>query len=180
MVSARQRSAGVTAAATLALLGCGSAFFFWGYFLLSFLNVPPDDHGRHLYQTHTDAFLVIALVQSAVIALGIRTGIGLFQLRSWARVSALIWAALTLVFCLSLIAFHPFEIFFIPSPFVSQLESLKQLISIALVILLLPASVWWLFLFRMESVKAQFLEGDVEAKGRDRRSPGGRDCFGCS
>jgi hypothetical protein len=157
MATSHPRSAGVTAAATLVLLGCTSAFFFWGYFLLVLLNAPPDDHGNHIYQTHTVAFLLIALVPSSVIALGIRTGIGLFQLRPWARTSAMIWAIITLVFCLSLIALRPFETFFISDRFVAPLESLKQLIAIALVILLLPVSVWWLFLFRMKSVKAQFL-----------------------
>lgn len=157
MSNSRPRSAGVTAAATLALLGCGSAFFFWGYLFLTLLNAPSDDMGRHFYQLHPVLFLLVALVPSSVIALGIRTGIGLFQLRPWARTSALIWASITLTFCLTLIAIRPFETFFIPTHFVSPTESFQQLVAIALVILLLPASVWWLFLFRMKSVKAQFL-----------------------
>ncbi len=54
------------------------------------------------------------------------------------------------------IAFRPFETFFIADHFVSELQSFKQLISVALIILLLPSSVWWLFLFRAEDVKKQF------------------------
>src|SRR5208337_2439899 len=81
MTDSRPRSAGVTAAATLALLGCGGAFFLWGYFFLAVLNAPPDEFGRHFYSVHPAAFLVIALVPSGLIALGIRTGIGLFQFR---------------------------------------------------------------------------------------------------
>lgn len=156
MANAHPRSAAVTAAATLTLLGCSSAFLVWGYFLLALLNTPADEHGRHLYQLQPGPFLLIATVPPAVIALGIRTGIGLFQLRSWARVSALVWASFTLVFCLALIAFRPFETFIFPDHFVSPVESLKQLIAISLLILLMPSSVWWLFLFRMRSVKAQF------------------------
>jgi len=167
MANLRPRSAGVTAAATLAVLGCGSAFFLWGYFLLMFLNAPPDDNGRHLYQTHAGAFLLITLVPSSVIAVGLRTAIGLFQLRPWARISAMIWASVTLVFCLTLIALRPFETFFIPDRFVSELQSLKQLIAIALIILLLPVSVWWLFLFRMKSVKLQFQAGESENTGEE-------------
>ncbi len=162
MTDSHPRSAGVTAAATLALLGCGGAFFLWGYFLLAVLNAPPDEFGRHFYRVHPAAFLVIALVPSGLIALGIRTGIGLFQLRPWARVSALIWASITLLLCLMMIAFRPFETFIIPDRFVSELESLKQLMAIAFVILLLPSSVWWLFLFRSKSVKLQFQATDSD------------------
>jgi len=156
MANPSPRSAGVTAAATLAILGCGSAFFFWGYYLLLFLNVPPDDRGRHLYDLHPWITLCIALIPSGVIAVGIRTGIGLFQLRPWARISAMIWAAITLAFCLSLIALRPYETFFFPDRYVGEVEALKQLIAVALVIFLLPVSVWWLFFFRMKSVKLQF------------------------
>jgi hypothetical protein len=35
-------------------------------------------------------------------------------------------------------------------------ESLKQLLVISVLVLLLPISIWWLFYFRMVSVKAQF------------------------
>jgi hypothetical protein len=156
MANAHPRSAAVTAAATLSLLGCSSALFFWGYFILALLNAPPVQHGRHVYELQPGLFLLIAVVPPAVIALGIRTGVGLFQLRPWARISALVWAALTLAFCLALIAFRPFETFFISERFVAPLESMKQLIAISLLILLMPSSIWWLFLFRMKSVKAQF------------------------
>jgi hypothetical protein len=160
MANLQPRSAGVTAAATFAILICASVFFFWGYAMLLLLNAPADDHGSHFYQAHPVLVLFLALVPSSLIALGIRTGIGLFQLRSWARVAAMIWASVGLVFSLSIIAFRPFETFFISDRFVGPGESLTQLIAIAFVILLLPLSVWWLFLFRMKSVKAQFVSGD--------------------
>jgi high-affinity Fe2+/Pb2+ permease len=74
----------------------------------------------------------------------------------------MIWAAVTLLLCLALIALRPFETFFISDRFVGQLESLKQLIAIAFVILLLPVSVWWLFLFRTKGVKLQFQAADAD------------------
>ena len=151
-----RRSAGVTAAATFAILGCGTAFLCWGYLLISILNAATDDKGKHFYEAYPAIFLAFALVPSSVIAVGIRTGIGLFQLRPWARVSAMVWAVITMAFCLSMIALRPFETFFIADHFVGELESFKQLISMALIILLLPCSVWWLFLFRVKSVKEQF------------------------
>jgi hypothetical protein len=159
---ANPRSAGVTAAATFAILVCTTAFFFWGNVLLTLVNSPPDNSGRHVYQTNPVFVLAVALIPSTLIALGVRVGIGLFQLKDWARIGALIWAAIALVFSLSIVAFRPFETFFISDRFVGPLVSLKQLIAIAFIILSLPVSVWWLFLFRMKSVKAQFAraEGD--------------------
>jgi hypothetical protein len=165
MANPHPRSAGVTAAATLALLGCGTAFFFWGYLLLALMNASPDQFGRRFYDVHPIFFLSFALVPSAVIALGIRTGIGLFHLRPWARVSALLWASITLAFCLGLIAFRPFETFIIADHFVSELQSFKQLVSVALIILLLPSSVWWLYLFRAKDVKKQFEVGGGDDQG---------------
>jgi hypothetical protein len=157
------RSAGVTAAATFALLGSVTAFFVWGNFFLALLNFPPDDQGRHVYQTHTAAFALVAVVPSVLIALGIQTGVGLLRLRSWARLAALTWASIALFFSLAMIAFRPYETFFIPSHFVSELTSLKQLIAISFVFMLLPFSVWWLFFFRLKSVKAQFLPTGSES-----------------
>jgi hypothetical protein len=156
MSEPRPRSAGVTAAATLALLGCSTAFFFWGSFFMDLVNREPDTNGHRVYQAHPIFFLAVAVLPSTLIALGIRTSIGLFQLRPWARVAAMFWASISLLFCLGLIALRPFETFIIPTEFVGPLQSLKQLIAMAIVILLLPVSVWWLFLFRMKSVKAQF------------------------
>jgi hypothetical protein len=98
--------------------------------------------------------LVVVLVPPALIALGIRTAIGIFQLRPWARIAALIWAASALTLCLSLIAFRPFETFFIPHKFVHEAELFKQLVAISFIMLLLPVSVWWLFLFRQKCQNA--------------------------
>lgn len=151
------RSAGVTAAATYAFLCCAAVFLFWGYLFLAMMNAPADEHGKYLYETQTLDFLLLALVPPVLVALGIRTAIGLFQLRPWARVAALIWASLSLTLCLALIGFRPFETFVIPHRFVHEVVLFRQLISISFLLMLLPASIWWLFYFRAKSVKSQFL-----------------------
>jgi hypothetical protein len=156
MANPGSRSASVTAAATLALLSCTTCFLVWGYVLLTLVNSPIDLQGHHFYQIYPILFLLVVLVPSTVIALGARTGLGILQLRPWARVAALIWAAIALAFCLALIALRPFETFVIRDNFVGPTESLQQLASIAFIILLLPASLWWLFLFRSKSAKLQF------------------------
>ena len=156
MENPRPRSAGVTAAATFAILGAITALGVWGYLLLGMVNEPMDDQGHRLYQMHVFAFLVIAMVPPLIVAAFVRTAIGLFQLRPWARIAAMIWAFLSLTVSLWLIAFRPFETFVIPENFVQEVVLLRQLFAISFVLMLLPASVWWLFLFRMKSVKAQF------------------------
>jgi len=156
MENPRPRSAGVTAAATFAILGCVSVLCLWGYILLNLVNAPADEHGHRFYEIHATAFFLVALVPPLMLATGIRTAIGLFQLRPWARISAMIWAAVALLGSLWLIAFRPFETFVISEHFVREADSLRQLFAIAFVFMLFPASVWWLFLFRMKSVKAQF------------------------
>jgi hypothetical protein len=153
--SSTRRSAGVTCAAALAILGSGSALFVWGSLFLGVLNSAPVHHGKHLYELYPFTLFLMFTVPLFLIASGIRTGIGLFHLKPWARRAALLWAGVALCFCLYMIAFRPFETFFIPQ-FVSEVESFKQLLAISLVIALFPVSIWWIFLFRMPSVKRQF------------------------
>jgi len=151
-----RRSASVTCAAALAILGSATALLVWGSFFLGVLNNEADASGREFYEAHPLQVFLIAMLPFLLIASGIRLGIGLFQLKRWARKAALAWAAAALCFSLWFIAFRPYETFFIPEHFVSELESLKQLLAISLVFATLPVSIWWIFLFRMKSVKRQF------------------------
>jgi hypothetical protein len=151
-----RRSAGVTCAAALAILGSGSALYVWGSLFLGVLNSEPVSHGKHLYELYPFSLLLMFAVPLFLIASGIRTGIGLFQLKPWARRAALLWASVALCFCLYMIAFRPFETFFIPDRFVSEVESFKQLLAISLMVAMFPISIWWIFFFRLPSVKRQF------------------------
>ena len=153
-----RRSAGVTCAAALAVLGSGTAFYVWSDLFLGVMNADPDSHGKHLYELHPIALFFMATVPLFLIASGIRTGIGLFHLKAWARRAALLWSVVAISFCLWMIAVRPFETFFIPQHFVSDLESFKQLLAISLIFALLPVSIWWIFFFRLPSVKRQFEE----------------------
>jgi hypothetical protein len=156
MATERKRSAGVTAAATLAVLGSVIAFLIWGATILPLINLTANTKGQHIYELRPLTFALIALVPPMLVALGLCTGIGLFQLRSWARKAAIVWASIALAFCLCMIALRPFEIFAIPESFVSEVESMRQLLAISAVVMLLPVSIWWLFFFRLKSVMAQF------------------------
>lgn len=161
MTTAYHRSAGVTAAATFALLASASALLAWGYMLLPFLDAPPDSAGRRLYETHPIVFAVITFLPPLLIGVTARTAIGILQLRPWARLAALVWAAAALAICLAIVALRPFETFLIPRRFVTKEESFRQLMIISIVIMLLPASLWWLFFFRLSSVKRQFRQANA-------------------
>jgi hypothetical protein len=150
------RSAGVTAAATVSMLGSISALLVWGWFFQGLLALPRDTSGKLAIQSHPFAFLSLALVPPLLIAMGLRMAVGMFQLKPWARKSALLWAAVALTFSLSVIAFRPYETFVIPERFVGEAESLKQLLAIGLLIFTLPISVWWIFYFTRPNVKLQF------------------------
>jgi len=156
MHSEKIRSAGVTASAALAMLVSIAALLLWGWFFLPLLSLPPDAKGRYAYQTHLLAFMILALLPPVFVAVWVRTSIGLFQLKPWARRAAMLMASIALALSLTMIALRPFETFFIPDRFVSEVESLKQLLAISFVLMLLPLSVWWLFFFRFKGVKAQF------------------------
>ena len=80
MAPARNRSAGVTAAATLAVLGSAIAFFLWGWLFLPLVNSPPNSNWQHAYQVHPLPFALVALISPFLVALGMGTGIGLLQL----------------------------------------------------------------------------------------------------
>ncbi|HXR33107.1 MAG TPA: hypothetical protein VN830_05350 [Verrucomicrobiae bacterium] len=156
MAPTKNRSAGVTAAATLAVLGSAIVFSLWGWLFLPLLNLPADSNGHHAYQVYPVTFALIALVPPFLVVLGMSTGIGLFRLRPWARKAALLWASIALAFCLSMIALRPFETFAIPEHLVAEVESMKQLLAVSAVLMLLPVSIWWLFFFRLKSVVEQF------------------------
>ena len=150
------RSAGITAAATLAVLESLTILLVWLFFIIAIVNMPADAQGKHFYQVLPVTFLAFALVPPMISAVGIRTGIGLFQLRGWARKAALLWATIALIFCSAVIALRPFETFVFPDHLVADVEYLRQLLVLSVLVFLLPISVWWLFYFRMNSVKSQF------------------------
>ncbi len=153
---AETRSAGVTAAATLGILGSVSALFAWGWVFLSMLSLPLDNHGKHAYESHPVSFFAIALVPPLLIGMGLRIGIGLFQLRPWARRGALLWASLALVFSSTVIAFRPYETFVISDKFVSPEASFRQLLAVSFVIFTFPFGAWWLIYFTRRHVIEQF------------------------
>jgi hypothetical protein len=163
---ATQRSAAITAAATLAIVGSCVALLGWGWFsYLLFETVQSFRRQGIPFKNSQILFIGAAAVIPPVLAfLGLQTGAGLFRLEAWARKSALLWAATSLLFCIFLLVNYPYQIFVIDSDhWSSELVLLKQFFAQALLIALTPISVWWIFLFTRLSVKAQFADAQNES-----------------
>jgi hypothetical protein len=156
---APQRSAAVTAAASLAIAGSCVALLAWGWFGYRLFETVHSFgvKGIPLKKWEIIFVVAVAILPPALAILGLQTGVGLFRLNAWARKSALIWASASLLFCIYLLASNPYEIFVIDSDhWSSELALLKQLFAQALLIALGPVSIWWIFLFTSASAKAQF------------------------
>ena len=102
------------------------------------------------------AATIIFVAMFFVAAFGIFTGIGLLQLKNWARISALVWAgistffsALAQVFILIL----PFPV--VPNAQGANMAAVKGMLAIfyALPIVI---GVWWLILFNQKKTKELF------------------------
>jgi hypothetical protein len=156
METTSHRSAGITASAVLSVLIGIAILLLWGFFFRGILAIPPNANGKYVFQLFPVLCGLIILVPPLLAAISIRMGIGLFQLRTWARKVALLWASFCSTFCLAIVALRPFETFFLPTDFVSESFYFLQFLALTAIVSLLPVSVWWLFYFRLASVKAQF------------------------
>lgn len=104
------------------------------------------------------AATILFVVMFFVAAFGILTGIGLFQLKNWARISALVWAGITVFF--SSIAMVAILVI----PFGSLTNAQGTGVNVAGVKAVLAIfygvpiviGVWWLILFNQKNIKALF------------------------
>ncbi|HEY6269532.1 MAG TPA: hypothetical protein VIX11_14605 [Candidatus Acidoferrum sp.] len=154
-----KRSASVTAAAVVAILGsvflllcCSLAFF---VFLLAKLPGPASalPPAMRYMMLGTQGFMICLSLY------GIATGIGVLYLRKWARSSILTWGGLSVFFSgLGMLIFSlmPFP----PNPNAPELtpESMPGVRLFLVLVYGVPLliGVWWLILFNRASVKAQF------------------------
>jgi hypothetical protein len=154
-----QRSAGVTAAAVISILGSALCLLFALLMLLtSFLfrsQAPTPSF------TRVAVFFECALF-GALAAWGIATAIGLFRLRGWARISAIVFSLLLASGALFLAFFRP-----PPQPGAPPAVMTVVMVGIACFYACLAAlGGWWLYLFNTLSVRTQF--------GAEISEPGGR------
>jgi hypothetical protein len=146
----------VTAAAIIAIVGSACLILGWGWLMFD-LSRMTRPNGEPVLATLSVFLVAIALFPPVLALLGLQTGLGLLRLQPWSRKSALLWAAASLLGCTVLMARFPYEIFTIDKEhFRGDAALMAQFLVQATLILLVPTSIWWLFLFTRKPVKAQF------------------------
>ena len=103
-------------------------------------------------------FFPVALAFSLLGVIGVLVGVGIFRARAWARVAALVLAALVAIFCV----FGLFALFFLAGAAKAlgleiHSENTGYLVAVgSLYFAVLGIALWWIYLFSRSSVAAQF------------------------
>ena len=156
------RSTGVTAAAIVAFVGSSLMALLSLLVLLPLVvkpALPPAAAGTPAAANLTGPLAVMALMYACLAAWGISTGVGLLRLRAWARASILVFSAFLALTALAAIPV-PFIISRLPEFQHGPPEARFVGMTIVAVIFGLMAGlgIWWLVLFNLKSVRAQFDE----------------------
>jgi len=155
-----KRSAGVTAAAIVAFLGSGLTILM-GVLLVTVGLAGMAGSSVAAGQNFPPHFLSAVLTTESVLYFafagwGIASGVGLLNLKEWARVSVLVFGSFTLATCLAAAAF----VWFIPLPSTPGTPSAGRALieAITSLVFLAPTAIatWWLVLFNLRSVRTQF------------------------
>jgi hypothetical protein len=148
-----RRSIGVLLSVILVFFGCGMALLFGALMAFGFAMVPAGQASASAARV----LLVLDCVFTVVFAgWGIATALGLLGLRSWARISMLVFSGLLAVF-----SFFPMVIMpFVPVPQSPTLPpNFGLLFHVGFVIFygcFFALGLFWLVYFNQRSVKAQF------------------------
>lgn len=153
-----KRSAGVTAAAVVAIVGSALSLLMVALVLLSVVlvgSMPASRSGPTL----TGAALIGPIVfYLASGAWGIATAMGLFRLRPWSRISILIFSGLLI--CVCLLITIVMLVIPIPIPPNSDLQAsaIPAIRGILVALFAVPCAigVWWMIFFNLKSTREQF------------------------
>jgi hypothetical protein len=158
-------AAGIVAIVGSSLVVLGQCFALFGLFLVK--TLPASQNLPAPMKTITFAVLFFFI---AIAIFGIFTGIGILRLRNWARISALVWAGVTVFFIsvsLLFLVVMPFpDIFAPPSlPDVPAAPPVPMLAVKALLFVFysipLGIGIWWLVLFNHKRIGEQFAATSV-------------------
>lgn len=159
MGTSTKPSASIIAAGVIAILGSLLVILGTGMTLFAYLfvNLPTASIEQPPFVRIVG--IVTMAVAMACAIFGIATGIGLFLLRNWARISAVVWASISFFFGLIGI---PIAIF-MSVPRASSSPGLPESFTVIFRIMLLviyglplAVGIWWLILFNRKAIKEQF------------------------
>lgn len=150
------RSAGVTASSVLVFIGSALTLI-WAAFAVLGIFVLANQESQPRFLVYF--MVVFVAVMFGASGWGITTGVGLINLREWARISMLIFGGLLLFFTLPGLLIVPF----IPmQPQNNVPEHVFTVIRIVMGIFYAGLSAlagWWLYFFNKKDIKAQFKSG---------------------
>jgi hypothetical protein len=160
-----KRSAGVTAAAVVAMLGsiCIATLGLLGFYAMRLQSLEGYQSGPPPAQPPFSPITVLTLGISFG-ALGLATGIGMLRLQNWARISALIFSGFVTVYAFLFIPVFWFvSLYEIPGIDASSAFSIRLTMGIFLFVLA-GIVIWWLVLFSRSSVAEQFLGARLQVE----------------
>jgi hypothetical protein len=170
MASNSPASRSVTAAAVVCIVGSGFTILFLAFAIFSVLIFSsPSTPGMPPGIKALSVSMLVLFVGVAIF--GLVTGIGLIRLRNWARLSALIFAAVSALFS----AFGVVLILLIALPAqpgapAATMSAVRGFLA-AFYALPLLIAIWWLILFNRAGVKAQFAGTALPADSQVPRKP---------
>jgi hypothetical protein len=155
-----KRSAGVTTISILSFIGSAFMLLIGTLFVLAAIlaNIPSTPGVPYSPVFYKAMFGGIAIFHVLLAAWGITTGIGLLRLKTWARISTIVFSVLLILqsaFGLLIALVMPF----LPRPTQEADPSALTILSIITAILaltLLGLGIWWLLFFLRKKVREQF------------------------
>jgi hypothetical protein len=114
-------------------------------------------HALIRLQTHSHQYYAVLIgVPLCLSLLGVVTGRGLLRMRNWARRATLYMATVPVCGCILFLRLYK------PKPIaegaIFVVGDLLPAIACALLVVLLPVSVWWWILFTRKTVRSRFLQ----------------------
>jgi len=160
-VPEKNRSVGVTIIAILALIGSALFLLFAALMAIGMIAAPPPDaNDSRLPPIFFNVFRIVLPLFYALPAIwGIVSGIGLLQLKNWARISTIIFSVLLIVF--GVFGMLSSMIFFLKPPPGNGLDP-KMFpiiggITAFLALAQIGVGISWIVFFNRAGVKSQFL-----------------------
>lgn len=152
-------SASVIAAAVVAMVG--SVLFFLGdaASLAGLLLAPPLVSAQNPSPFAKTVSIGTMVVMICVSIFGFATGLGLFRLKNWARISAIVWSSFCVFFGVTSILFAllmPFGQGLNEATAPAGVLSWMRPLLLVLYGLPLAIGVWWLILFTRKNIKSKF------------------------
>lgn len=154
-----KRSAGVTAAAVVLFIGSGFLVLMGIVTVLTviFLKTPPNPQITASQQEIQSVGMIIGCAFYLILAAwGIVTGIGLFRLRKWARISVLVMGVVAVVSCLLMAIMMTIIFKMMSAPQAPQALLAAKIAMFGIFGLPAAIALWWILLFTRKSIKQQF------------------------